>query len=679
MIWRMDMDSRARSLRLICLLMTLLLLASACSLRQETRQATPTLAVPATSTTVPLPTQGILPTRVFTATPQSVEQLATAVIVPTRTPESIIPTAVLPPTVQPAGIPPTEVANAAVPALDAQVSQGRTGLRLRTAPDTNSRILRNLTEFTKLTILGRSSDGLWINVLTEQGDAGWVMSQFVDLYIDLNSVAIVDTGSVQVASVNTNTSSSATIIDGQVVGQGGGVNLRAIPSTNGTVLTTLPEFTTLDILGKTADNAWLQVKSPSGITGWVWAAYIQVNIDLGAIPIPAEAYEPTPSVFTQPVNIATGSISGVTSNAAQIFLTGQSYGNRAGVFSKVGDSITATGHFMYSFGWGRYNLHEYSYLQPVIGFFSATTARESNSFSNGSLAAKSGWKTGTVLDPAYADPAYCQPGETPLVCEYRVVRPSISLIMLGTNDMETPTSVFESNMQTIIQTTINMGIIPVLSTIPPRDYWDGKVATYNQIIINLARGYDIPLIDLHSALLGLPNRGLDEDGVHPSWVGDAYENYDPSGDFSAENLQNGFPMRNLITLQMLDALWRQVIAANEYTGPIVGDNTSGLNGFAGSSPNTSNSFTQSFSTTCPGAVPVRLQVGGLGRVTPGLANNLRSSPEGQKIGEIPAGAVFTVLEGPVCSGGMNYWKINYNGTIAWTAEGKGVDYWLEPL
>jgi Bacterial SH3 domain/GDSL-like Lipase/Acylhydrolase family len=663
------------------------IMIAACSVKQET-VSTPTLSVSPTLTTVPLvvPTRGIVPTLVFTATPEG-NVPPTSVVVPTRTSE--LPTSLPPATTDPntnipltaTNIPPT------TSAPDALVSAGNTGLRLRSAPNTNSQILRNLNELTSLMILGRSVDGLWINVLTQQGDAGWIMTQFVDLSIDLNTVAIVDTGQIEVAAAPQSNNSGAVIADGQVVAEGSGVNLRVQPSTNSTSLTTLPEFTYIDIVGRTPDNAWLQVKSPAGLTGWVWGAYVQVNIDITTVSIPADAYEPTPAFFTQPDNVASGAVSGVTSGSANIFIEGQKYGNRPDVFSKIGDSITATGHFMYSFGWGRYNLHEYSYLQPVINFFSSTTAYDSNSFSNSPLAAKSGWKSSTVLDPANANPSVCLPGESPLVCEYRVVRPSLSIIMLGTNDMETNTNTYEANMIQIVETSIQMGVIPILCTIPARDYWDGKVAAYNQIIRNIAQTYDIPLVDVYSALINLPNRGLNSDGVHPAWIGGAYENYDPSGDFTPENLQYGFPMRNLVVLQMLDTVWRQVIAANEYTGPVIGSNTSGLNTnttsnadfFSGSFPQTSNSNNTSLS--CSSAPPTRLTVNGLGRVTPGLANNLRSTPSlsGQNLGDIPPGAVFTVLEGPTCSDGLNYWMVNYNGQIGWTAEGKGNDYWLEPL
>jgi len=83
-------------------------------------------------------------------------------------------------------------------------------------------------------------------------------------------------------------------------------------------------------------------------------------------------------------------ISGISDHARQIYAQGRQMGNRANVFSKVGDSITVSPVFLGPIGSGYYNLHVYAGLQPVIDFYSAQPARgEANSFSNPSLAATS--------------------------------------------------------------------------------------------------------------------------------------------------------------------------------------------------------------------------------------------------------------------------------------------------
>jgi uncharacterized protein YraI len=87
------------------------------------------------------------------------------------------------------------------------------------------------------------------------------------------------------------------------------------------------------------------------------------------------------------------------------------------------------------------------------------------------------------------------------------------------------------------------------------------------------------------------------------------------------------------------------------------------------------------STTCPGSLPPRLVVGGVGRVTPGDANNVRSeaSSAAELTGQIPAGESFNVLDGPICNNDRTWWKIEYQGLVGWTVEGSAESYWLEPV
>ncbi len=86
-------------------------------------------------------------------------------------------------------------------------------------------------------------------------------------------------------------------------------------------------------------------------------------------------------------------------------------------------------------------------------------------------------------------------------------------------------------------------------------------------------------------------------------------------------------------------------------------------------------------TTCPGFMESRLWANSFARVTPGAANNLRADPATTSalLTSIPGEGVFAVLEGPVCTENMAWWKVQYNGQMGWTAEGQGTSYWVEPM
>jgi len=446
----------------------------------------------------------------------------------------------------------------------------------------------------------------------------------------------------------------------QVCATCGNLRLREDPGTAGNIVTLLAANTPLTIIGRTADNTWVQVVLAEGLNGWVASEYLDINIDLTVVSVTGAAQDAPTAVA---VAASGGVVSGVSSNARRIFLDGLAKGNLPHAFTKVGDSISASPHFLTQIGSGIYQLGDYGHLGAAISFFSGPNGRGFNPFSAASLAAHNGWSTESVLNPANADPNVCKPGETPLQCEYRLVRPAVALIMLGTNDAGgMPAATFRANLQAIVQTSINMGVIPVLSTIPPKHFnpaTDGRVAEFNQIIIATARAYDIPLWDYFQAMSRLPNEGLSGDGVHPSIA--------PSGistRFDAEHLQYGYTVRNLTALEVLQQILYDADQALPATAAPPGGQPGDVN-----------------DPSCQGVRPPRLTVGGQGRVTPGLPNKVRSAPGtgAAQIGTIPGEGVFTVIGGPQCADGYLWWQVNYNGLVGWTANGSADEYWVEPV
>jgi LysM repeat protein len=345
----------------------------------------------------------------------------------------------------------------------------------------------------------------------------------------------------------------------QVTIEGGGLRLRTEPSLDSSVIVTLAALTPLTVIGRTQNNEWMQVRTPFLEWGWVSAEFIELFIDVSEIPVVWEIEETS----TEEVTPASrpGSyphISGLTNHVREIYQLGQSLGNGANVFSKVGDSITVNEGFLTPFGLRQYALYEHSYLQAVVDHYDSGWARTHTPFANASLAAGIGWSSLIMLDPDYADQELCNDDETPLECEYRLVKPSVAIIMLGTNDVPGISNyAYEAAMREIIEISLEKGIIPVISTIPPmhRTGMESRVAAFNTILANLTFEYELPLMDYWSALQDLPNQGIGSDGVHPTRAPGLLDGY-----LSAENLRYGIPMRNLVALQALDAVWRFVTA-----------------------------------------------------------------------------------------------------------------------
>ncbi len=261
----------------------------------------------------------------------------------------------------------------------------------------------------------------------------------------------------------------------------------------------------------------------------------------------------------------------VVTNAAQkIYALGQQTGHNSHIFSKVGDCMTASPNFLVPFGTGDYDLGTYSDLQPVIDYFSSVPARgegfTANALSNPGLATTVGFTTVSVQDPIWADPQWCTANESSLMCEYRVSQPAFALIMFGTNDTNFfDAATFNQYLRQIIDQTIQSNIVPILYTFPERPEFPDKSILFNQIIVQIAHDYDLPLINLYRALESLPDKGVNlQDPIHLSSPLDGVS----AGNFTPANLQRGYPFRNLITLQALDILYHGLIQGEATPEPV---------------------------------------------------------------------------------------------------------------
>jgi len=262
-----------------------------------------------------------------------------------------------------------------------------------------------------------------------------------------------------------------------------------------------------------------------------------------------------------------------------IYLAGQAAGNHAAVFAKVGDSMTWLSFFLKDeIGCGVDRMDRYDYLLPTVEYLRATAfpadytdvwCGVANAYTRSSVTAVHSWTSADALDPARLDPVpfdCSAPYDTPLKCELHLIKPSIALIMYGTNDLFffNDLEMFRANLTQIVADVLNAGVIPVLSTIPPRfdtPEWGARVPMYNQIIIEVAQVQRVPLWNYWLALqdLTLVNHGIGADGVHPNYSLDGAGGDYGAAIFTPEGLRYGFNLRNLTAIQVLDKLKRVVI------------------------------------------------------------------------------------------------------------------------
>lgn len=223
-------------------------------------------------------------------------------------------------------------------------------------------------------------------------------------------------------------------------------------------------------------------------------------------------------------------------HALEIYFDGLAMGNDPHAFAKVGDCQNVPSMYLSMFDThSAYSLgEEYAYLEETIDWYAGSFERESE-------AVRRGFNAASLVSAFWADPEDCEPGETPLTCEYRIHNPSIAIISLETWWEGAPEN-YEGYLRTIIEESIAAGVLPILATKADNVEGDHQI---NRVIAALADEYDIPLWNFWRAVQPLPNHGLSDDGFHLTFAASYFD--DP------ERMENAWPWRNLTALQVLDA------------------------------------------------------------------------------------------------------------------------------
>jgi hypothetical protein len=218
----------------------------------------------------------------------------------------------------------------------------------------------------------------------------------------------------------------------------------------------------------------------------------------------------------------------------QIYQEGQAQGRNPHNFSVIGDCQSIP--FVFLGPYGRGDLAPSStenYLWDAIDQFKG-------SFSRWSVTSRGGFTAASILNPLQADPHYCNPGETPLTCEYRLNNPAFAFITLETwLDLNTVDR-YEAYLRQILDYVIGHGTIPILITkADTAEVLNGKYVI-NPAIVRVARDYDIPVVNFWRSAQYLPNGGIDpaREGFHLS--------------------QAGYDLKNTLALRGLYIIWQAV-------------------------------------------------------------------------------------------------------------------------
>lgn len=246
----------------------------------------------------------------------------------------------------------------------------------------------------------------------------------------------------------------------------------------------------------------------------------------------------------------------LSDTARAILLESIAQGRDPHAFVKVGDCMTEDPAFLYPLAEGEIDWGEYEGLQVVVEHYAQA---DENPFGRKSQAAAGGFNAASVIDTMWANPEFCEAGETPLSCELRLMNPAVAVIMFGTNDVfYLDEAQFDYFLRSVLVEAVEAETLPVLSTFPLRPEFPDKTEVFNRIVAQAADDYDLPLINLWRALEPLPNQGVDpEDTTHLTSPDEG-----TAAQFTDEALETGFAVRNLVTLQALEAVVEQLAVSD---------------------------------------------------------------------------------------------------------------------
>jgi len=451
-------------------------------------------------------------------------------------------------------------------------------LNVRTGPGTQYPAMTQISAQSNIIIEARNTVGDWIIIRSADDTVrGWVASRYVNF---ADNIALVNLpvseevigANVEVVDTLIAPDAPNNVTTGEITGR---MFVRVGPDINYIALGQLEPTTIVNVEGQY--NSWVLINH-NDLRGWVYSPFIKLNgVELANLPIIAGVEgQPTQSPITEleiiEVPLPSRDIAAmearlrsipvhhnmVNGTVNQIFARGRELGNNPRVFMKVGDSVTATQPFMSGFGRGDYNLGEaYADLEPTIEWFNVSIqSGAANSFVKDSLAAQSGFTSSAIFDGLWVNPAVCSSGR-PLMCEYDLNKPSVAIVLLGSVDLRLSNAgLFQNNMHMATNELIKRGVIPVLTTFPNHPDVLGEDAIYfNNLILNTAEAYNVPVINLWLATQALPDAGINlADPIHMT-QGDTYFHFD----LGQENLY-GVSLRNLMTLQALDILRINVLS-----------------------------------------------------------------------------------------------------------------------
>ncbi len=170
---------------------------------------------------------------------------------------------------------------------DVTILVNRDGVNVRISPALGADVAGFVNAGWTAKATGRSPDNQWIRI-DFNGSEAWIGTAVLNFFGDPAALPVADPRSIPYGgfeSPRSGPSSASSPISGRLALSG--VRLRAGPSTAYPVLANPPRYSVFPLLGRTANNAWLQINF-NGTLGWVTTEWVEIQNNASLLDLPID-------------------------------------------------------------------------------------------------------------------------------------------------------------------------------------------------------------------------------------------------------------------------------------------------------------------------------------------------------------------------------------------------------
>lgn len=158
-------------------------------------------------------------------------------------------------------------------------------VNLRSGPGAGFPVVTVMANGQLVTVIGSNADSSWLQLRLISNLTGWVNARYVQLY---------DQGGGTIPVTQPTGRFNATVRTPLL-------NVRTGPGANFAIVGKLGNGTGINLIGRNADNSWVQMNIPNGVSGWVSSRYIASSVYIAGLPVTSNSGT-TPN-FPPPVSV----------------------------------------------------------------------------------------------------------------------------------------------------------------------------------------------------------------------------------------------------------------------------------------------------------------------------------------------------------------------------------------